>query len=222
MKLTHPDLSIVFDTEIDQVNTLVIEEPLFLRSFLLDINRQIDGSSGQVVLSENEKPLEMCRKAELLDDFIRFDINRRNLLSRISTAVERSAGSPDHYEKTSQLLAEIERYMYEISFDFPCDILFSKLSVSSLVKSAGILLRDEYDGLAEKVIDYFELVREFDADKLFVTYNMRAVISDEETSEFMDTVLSHGFHVLMVENHEYSRLVQERRWIVDNDLCEIG
>lgn len=222
MKLTHPDLSVVFDTEIDQVNTLVIEEPLFLRSFLLDINRQIDGSSGQVVLSESEKPLEMSRKAELLDDFIRFDINRRNLLSRISTAVERSASSPDHYEKTSQLLAEIERYMYEISFDFPCDILFNKLSVSSLVKSAGILLRDEYDGLAEKVIDYFELVREFDADKLFVTYNMRAVISDEETSGFMDTILSHGFHVLMVENHEYSRLAQERRWIVDNDLCEIG
>lgn len=38
---------------------------------------------------------------------------------------------------------------------------------------------------------------------------------------FMDTVLSHGFHILMLENYAYPVLPRESRWIVDRDLCEI-
>lgn len=53
-------------------------------------------------------------------------------------------------------------------------------------------------------------------------YNMRSVISDKEIQDFVSTVLSHGLHLLMIENQEYSRLKQEKRWVVDGDLCEIG
>lgn len=39
---------------------------------------------------------------------------------------------------------------------------------------------DMIDSDAEKLIDYMELVREFDRDKLFVTVNMRGFFVDSE------------------------------------------
>ncbi len=38
----------------------------------------------------------------------------------------------------------------------------------------------------------------------------------------MASVLSHGYHVLMVESAEHTLLPCEQRTIIDRDLCEIG
>ena len=53
------------------------------------------------------------------------------------------------------------------------------------------------------------------------TVNMRSYIPDREMELFADTALGRGYSLLMLENREYPRLPQEKRWIVDADLCEI-
>ena len=121
-----------------------------------------------------------------------------------------------------KLLSEVENYLYDLSFELPCDIAFSKVSVSAIVRGAGIALREEYPTLGEKIIDYMELVTEFDRSKLFITVNLRSFIGDEEASRFMKTARDHGFPLLMVEAHARSLLEEEQRVIVDGDLCEIG
>lgn len=72
---------------------------------------------------------------------------------------------------------------------------------------------------AEKLIDYMELVREFDRDKLFVTVNMRGFFVDAEMAAFMETVVSHGYHLLMLESRAYDILPLENRITIDEDLC---
>ena len=66
-----------------------------------------------------------------------------------------------------------------------------------------------------------QLVCAFDRPKLFVTVNMRSYVPDREMELFAQTALSRGCRILMLENREYPRLAQEKRWIVDSDLCEI-
>lgn len=41
------------------------------------------------------------------------------------------------------------------------------------------------------------------------------------TEKFLETILSHGYNVTMIESSEHLRLENERRFIVDSDLCEI-
>jgi CRISPR-associated protein Csn2 len=62
----------------------------------------------------------------------------------------------------------------------------------SLIKSAGIEIRNSYEGRfgdAEKLIDYMELVREFDCDKLFITVNMRSFFADDIVKKFIETAM---------------------------------
>ena len=81
--------------------------------------------------------------------------------------------------------------------------------------------REDYDSLSEKLVDYFELVEKYDRKKLFIIYGMRSFVADKEMELFLETVLQHGYNVLMIESGERDRLPSESRYIVDSSLCEI-
>ena len=221
MKLVHPLLQTVFDTERHGVLTLVSENAAFFRAFLEDLTAQINGDPGQIVLSMRDQPIDAGKYLEILDQFVPFEINRKPLLTKILGVLEKKALNEDFYIPTRELLADIEKYAEDLAFSENCDIICSKVSVSSLLRAIGIELRDDYENLAEKILDYMELVREYDRDKLFLTVNLRSYFSDRETEMFAESASLHGFHLLMLENREYPRLPNEFRVVVDKDLCEI-
>jgi len=221
MLFTHPEIEKPIDTEEPSFHTLVIESPSLFRRLLTDVSEQIGGSEGQAVLSVSYKPVEFSKSAEILDGFLPFEINRRPLLTKVCAALEKNAVSPEHMPLTLQRLSELESYLMDLSFDFPCDIVFSKLNVGALLKAAAPVLRCDSDRLSEQILDYMELVMEFDRQKLFITVNLRSYIEDEEFFRFSETVLSHGYHVLAIENREFPRAAREKRIVIDRDLCEI-
>ena len=220
MKLVYPELNSILDTDAPGIQSLVVESPSFLRSLLMDLSGQLRGEPGKFVLSKGNVPLDIARNVELLDDLIGFELNRKPLLNKVMAALEREANEPENMLETEAVLRRTELLLDRLAFPYPCDICYSKLNVSSLIRAVGVELRDEYDDLLERLIDYMELVREFDRDKLFVTVNLRSFFTDDETAAFVETVISHEYHVLMIESHDAPRLAAERRVTVDADLCE--
>ncbi|MGI6172895.1 MAG: type II-A CRISPR-associated protein Csn2 [Christensenellales bacterium] len=218
----YPDIDCVFDMENGKYNTLVIENQHLFAALLQDVYDQIEGRAGRCVLSQSHTPIAMDRYAEILDVFVPFSLNRRTLLGKITAAIEREALEASHYEQTIQVLQDIETLLDDVAFRFPCDLVYSKINIGSIIKACGIEVRDDSGRIGERVIDYMELVTEFDREKLFLTVNMRSFVSDEEMQLFADTAVSHGFQVLALENCEHPLLNNELRWTVDADLCEIG
>lgn len=221
MKFAHPEISKAFDTECGLVPTLIIENQDFLVRLLEDINNQQNGQDGCSVLSFQNKILPLDKRLELISQFVPFDVNTKSLLNKISADLEKQSVSDEFYEETTQLLNKIESFLYKISFSYNCDIHFQKINSGALIKSMSPFIETESESLAEKLLDYFELVTEFENKKLFITLNLRSFISDEETELFMQSILSHGFNVLMIESSEHKRLLSESRYIIDSDLCEI-
>ena len=88
--------------------------------------------------------------------------------------------------------------MDELAFSLSCDIRCEKCSVSGLVKSVGIHLRD----------------------KLFVPVGMRSLFTDGEMDLFLKTVLSHGFRILLLDSVDREKSRYEKRLTIDKDLCE--
>lgn len=220
MMYVHPEYQFSIDTSKEGVNTLVIESQTAFRTIIADILEQVDGKEGKSVLSEGNTPLDMTRHAELLMDPIGFDINRKSLLSKIVTAMEKSSQNSEHYAAIAQLMAQLEILIDNLAFEHPCDIRYTKLSFGSILKSIGLAVRDEYDDQLEKLVDYMELVREFEGDKLFFIVNLRSFFEDGKISLFMETVREHGYHVVLLESTERSRLPCEIRSTIDTDLCE--
>lgn len=220
MIFVHPDIEGIINITGENVPTVVVESPDLLRRIISNIYQQINGNDGEAVLSENNKSLVFSKSADLLSSFIPFEINRKPLVTKIISKLESKSSEGDFYLKSAELLSEIEKYLNDLSFDFFCNIVYTKLNIGALLKAVGPEIVDDYDTVSEKILDYMELVREFDADKLFITVNMRSFVDTAEITEFMHSVVSHGFKVLMFENKDYDLIEYENRITIDKDLCQ--
>ena len=221
MRYVFPEINNSFETEGDEVNVIIIENTKLFFDIITDISNQVSGGDGRSVLSRENMVLRFDKNCELLDHFVPFSLNQKGLLSKIATMLEQRAKEGENYVKQEELLASVERFFYDISVDFSGDIEFDRLTMASLIKACDIRLCDDYDSLGEKIIDYMELVNEYMGEKMFITVGLRSFLSDNDTELFMRTVLQHGFHCIMIESHEKKKISCERRYIIDDDMCEI-
>lgn len=221
MKFVFPEISSVFDTQNNYVNTIIIENPLFLFRVISEINSQINGNDGVCVISNNNKELPFDKNVELLTQFIPFELNKKPLQSKLNSSLEKLSVQDDYYINTMELISKLENWLYQISQNLNCDLSFDRASVSSIIKAMSPSFKEDYDSLAEKIIDYFELIHEFDREKLFITLNLRDFIDDNDCRYFLDTIIKHQYNLIMIESHEHTHLDNEKRLIIDKDLCEI-
>lgn len=147
-------------------------------------------------------------------------MNKKHLRNIFIGQMERISGSDAFFLKTADILQRLEAYTSELAFSFDCDIVCGHCTVGGLLKGMGVTVRDEYEDPLERLIDYMELVREFERDKLFVYVNLRSFFSDAEIEGFLRTALDHGYRVLLVDAQSHEKLPLENRITVDNDLCE--
>ena len=222
MKIVFPEISHVFDTDIDRVNVIVIENQRLLFSVLTDIYNQTHGLDGNAVVSASDRPLAFNRCADLISEFVSFSLNRKPLLNKVMSALERIAMSDEYYESSMSMINSLEKYLFDLTMSLSCDIDFGNINISSLLKAAGIMFKEDYESIGEKIIDYMQLVCEFDCRKLFILYGLRDFIVEEEAIRFYDTILHHGYDIVCIESREHSLLPVEKRYIVDYDLCEIS
>ncbi len=221
MKLVFPQISAPIEFRENVLNSLVIENQPLFRSLIEDFHCQINGFDGFSVLSLNNSPVDIAKNVELITSFVPFELNRKSLIGKIISSLEKTAINETHYVRTSQLLSSIEKYIEDLTFEYPCDLECSKITVSALLKMVGLQIHEEMGNSLDKIIDYMELVREFEKDKLFIFVNMRSYYSDEQMEAFVQTVISHKYKILLLDASEHCRLRDEKRVIIDADLCEI-
>ncbi len=220
-RIVHPDISQKISFEENFVHAWVVENPTFFRALVSDLHVQMNGEEGKFVLSDDYKSVDIAKHMDLITQFIPFELNRKNLLAKICAAAEREAVNEQNYAHTQGLLAEIERYTNDLLFAYPYDFVYDKLTIGNLFKSIGIAVEDHYDREIERILDYMQLVREFDRDRIFVFVNLRSYFSTADLETFFRDALARKFHLWLIDNREYPRLPGEQRFLIDEDLCEI-
>ena len=204
-----------------KVNTVVIENAAAFAEILRDIASSIEGNSEQSVLFDRDKMLSFSTSAELLSSFFPFEVNRKTLLNKITASLEKEALLPENYQMTMEMISSTERYLSSLAEAFDCNLTFGKISPSSIIKASGLEIIEDYTSLPEKLLDYFELVREFEREKVFFTVNLRSYLNVRDVESFFESIVLHDFSVIMFENKEYSKNKWENRLILDEDWCII-
>lgn len=220
MKLVYSDMGHILRFGEGYVPELVIENKKMFFNMVDSMARQADGMGGDCVLSVSDRPVDFCKYADLIVQFAPFEINRKSLLTKLYAALEQKAHSADLIAKTAELLSDLERYMLELAEDYPFEISCRKLAVGSVIRALSPEVEESDQTPLERVFSYMELVRDLDRDKLFVMVNMRSYFQDEEMELFTQSVAMHNFNVLLLENHEATKLNYTKRFVIDGDLCE--
>lgn len=222
MKLMYPELLGAIELENKAVTCIVIENQTFMSDIVKDLYAQCSGFKGKSVLSVNEKPIEIGKNLEIIDNFFNFDINKKPIVTKIIKRINEIALSDENYADTMEFVGKIEHKLYQWVYEIPGDITFSNITPDVILKFAGIKINDDYVEnyeLAEKFIDYMEIVKEYDREKVFVYLNMRSYFSDEIMDNFIKTAISHNFKIILLDNKDNKILKYEKRITIDKELC---
>jgi CRISPR type II-A-associated protein Csn2 len=220
MKLVHPEIQTIFQFSNGSFPAVVIENPSFFYRFTDDLCRQCNGESGETVLSSEDIPISISGNLDLHTNFLPFEINRKNLVTKITSRLEKQALAPEFYERNQRLLGEVEKFLLDLAFQNDIDLEFPKLSISGLLKSAGLCLKEDDLPLPEKILTYMELMRANALASVFVFVNLRSFLNDDTMEKFTMTCCSHEYNIMLIDNREYNRLTLEKRTVIDADLCE--
>lgn len=221
MKIAFEGIENVFDCTGNCRWTLVVENQIKLYGILSDLVLQLNGNTGTTVLSEDNKLIRTDQNLDLLSQFVPFDLNKKSLINKIMQQMQKEALTEEYFLQTQELLGQWEKLCLDVTLDFPGDIKLTKITVESLFKATGVQIENEYERLSEKLLDYFELVEAYEGKKLFVLLNVRSFIVDSEMELLLKEIVERNYEVLFLENTEHTLLPYEKRYIVDEDLCNI-
>lgn len=221
MKLVYTSLQSKIEIENGRFNSIIVENQNYYYQLVRDLKLQMDGKEGGWTLSNNDKPLVVSKNIELFIDYFDINCNHKTIITKVINALEKTASDNEYIDDTLQLLADVERYIYNLSEDYEIMIDCDKVTISQLLKAMGITVHIDSEELTEVLYTYMQIFRQFVGDRLFVFVNMRSYVSDIQFDEFIKTIINHGYQAIFLENKEYPTLENERRLIIDEDLCEI-
>lgn len=220
MKLLIPDYQINLTWKDYSVPTLIIENPHQFFEIINDLVLQIkEGNNGKAIYSDKDKPVPLEKAFEILIDYLSIDSVPKMLLTKIQKRMEFQATNGPLFENTQILLAQMEHLAEEIAMSLDLEIDCEKLTVGNLLKALGITINLDYNGLGEKIFVLMDLISRFEGDKIFILVNLRSYLSSEEIQLFVDTALAHDLIFLLIDNRRYPLFHQEKRVLIDNDLC---
>lgn len=221
MKLTYPWLHTVLEWDDTEVQSLVIENPGLLYRFLCDLQGQIHGLDGEIVLSEKEAPIPIPKRVEFLTDFISWDGNNRKVVAKLISTLEKASTDDPFLQERNAILSRLEQYVYELADSQDLSVNVDNLTMTALLKAVGLRIDMEYESLGDRLFSYMDFVSRCEGDKLFVLYALRSVLAMDELSLFVETALRHGMRILLVDAVSHPLLPFENRVTIDSDLCVI-
>lgn len=220
MKIKFPNIAEPLVLSDEYITTLVIENQNLLYKYVTELEAQSNRQDGDIVLSENDVPLDISKNIELITQYVPFECYKKSLLTKLQTKIKDSASECFYYE-TQEILATIQQYLYRLTETVNINTELDEIELGSLVKAVNIRFSSDYNALSEAICEYCLNVISLEGRKLFVFLNLNCLITPDDYRLFAQTLIGHKVHALFLENVDREKIECETKTIIDNDLCVI-
>lgn len=219
MKLAYPLLDKPMEIEENRISVLVIENPAELRRAIEELKQQISGAEGEFVLSENGEISDLSKKAVLVTDLFELELDSKKTAAKINQYAVRAAA--EFAEDFQKIISDLNRLAAKISTQLEFEASFALLeNPEGLIKLLGFYVDECSMSFPEKIVEYMRIQRLFFGIKLFVFYNLKALLREDELILLYKSVLYEKMNMLLIEDYQRVSLVQyENTVIIDPDLC---
>ncbi len=222
MMLIHRDFSFKIEFEEGYVYSLVIENNSMFSKLVKELYNQINGYDGDFVLSEKFEPISITKKIEIVSEFIPFNANKKTLITKLHNKLNKTAYETDLYYETQTIKSALTCYIATLSETLGISTEYDEeIEISSLLKAANLKLSVSDGDLAESIIEYFIASYELEEEKIFVTVNLKSFLGKTEFENFIKTIVIHKIKLIMIDNYSRYTCDNEKKIIIDEDLCEI-
>lgn len=220
MKLVYENMEHILRLGNGYVSELIVENKKMFFEMVNDIHLQSESATGKFILSISDRPVEFSRYVDITTQFAPFQLNRKNLITKLCSTLEQESLNAENYVKTGEILTKFEAHIHHLADELPFEIICQKVAIGPIIRALSPEIDTGDKTPLEQIFAYMEAVRELDHDRLFIMINMRAYFTDEDMTRFIETICLHDFKMLLIESTAYPPLSKVKRHIIDNDLCE--
>lgn len=221
MKMRTKYFNGIVEWDEEHIGALVIENPKIMRRVIRDIQKQMGGEDGGIILFDQNEEVKYSSEVELIWDILNIDCNTRKILTRINKKMEEEALKEENYATTMEVLNGLEKFAIGLSEKMFCQVEFTNISIESVIKMLSIKVVKDTDEELALLLDYILLVREIEGDKIFIIFNIKALFDEKEIEEFVRSCIAHKLSILLLDVVDIRAIENEKKTLVDYDLCVI-
>jgi CRISPR-associated protein Csn2 len=219
MNLSYPLLNEPLSFDENRINVMIIENPKALREAIFTLQQQIAGDSGDFALSKQFEPIELSKYAAFVVNPFDLVLESKKIAGKLTRAA--CEAGEDYADAFYRIAADINALAAQIGTSMDFDVAFTPLeSMETLVELLKFHVDREDMDFPEQILTYIRLYRSFFGIQLFVFYNLKACLSEDELISLYKSVCYEKMHMLLIEDVQRGHaLEKEKTVIIDKDLC---
>lgn len=223
MRLINADMFIDLVNMEDNIYFFIIESPTLFYNIVKGLKDQIDGLDGNFVLSDNNVPLEIKDSLHLILDPISLDFKDKKIVTKIQELLINQAIDEAHFDETSQLIKNLEKYANNLGFDFDGEVSNKELiTPSKLIKFLKFELDYSYDTFEEMILEYILTVNRYLGIDVFGFVNLFDFLETNQIERLIKEIKNNHISVFFLESHDLSIIINGfTKIIIDSDFCQI-
>lgn len=222
MRLMHTYFSEPIKFLENNINILVVENPILFSKMIKGFLQQYNGEDGDFILSKNFEIIDIPTNIEIITDVFNLDFNNRKIINKVYTLLQ-NASVNEIFEDSQNLYNNINEYLSKIVqyCDYPLHYN-SNIDLINIFKSCDLKIDISNSNILEEIVNYILLYKNIFNVELFVFVNLKCVLSKAQLLELYKTILYQKINILLIESNVKDVLKQyENLRIIDNDMCEI-
>ena len=213
--------NIKVDIEEGKVSVLVIENPSIMRNILLELEAQLQGESGNFVLSADYEPVSIHKNLVLVKDPLNIDCNDKKILTKLYQNIADEEKMHNSTERDKFDVAYLE-YLKELCLLSPLPLAYDeRLSLAELLKIAHVVIDHAARNYVENLWLYIKVMGELLHIKVFAFVNLKCFLSNDELNLLYKQCFYEQKLLLLIESYDLPFRTDEKKCIVDVDGCVI-
>ena len=224
MKLVHPSWPFQVDFSDGKQTLISIENPRILRKFISELEIQLQGESGEFVLSEDSRIIPLEKHLFIIPSPIIFQIEDKRIQTRLQAMLKTFAVSCDLVMATNEIISALEKYAEIISDCFPLRVRYELPEISTVLKALGFEPEYEFENALEKLLEYMNLLYEYCGITGFVIVGLSMYFDSDEIHLLLSECRSLKHSLLFVEgrcDECFLKTLPIHKLIIDYDGCVI-
>lgn len=221
MRLVNTEYNIDITFRENEVNVLSVENERAFSEIAQSLWQQANGSDGSFVLSEEDKILKIDSACRCIFNPFSLDCNERKIINKVYSEIEDNATdifSIEHAKINKENYEFLEKLLATVPYPLVTNY---EVGVAELLKLYDAKFELDCDTVAERIVEYMRICHKVLGVELFVYYNLKQYMTDEQLILLYEFVRYEKIHILIVEGNPTRKVEGERHCIIDRDLCII-
>lgn len=222
MKVYIPqiDAEIPFLENIAQV--LIIEKRELYSDILMSFWKQCNGAEGKIILSEDDKFLQLNKKSIFIINPFELDCNEKKIINSLYKELETIISEKFALEFLEQKGSNVS-LIEKISEESPYPLEYNMdIGIIDYLKLYNVKLQIDEGTLLEKIIDYIRTYHRICGITLFIFANLKLYLSETELHDLYEFMFYEKVFSLDLEGFYFNKDKKEHCIIIDKDLCIIN